>query len=41
MKLHLHRYGKWGEGFVFGYSLYERKRCLVCGRTKQRRIGWA
>lgn len=41
MKLHIHRYGPWGEPFAFAFKAFQRKTCKVCGKTKARGVGWA
>jgi hypothetical protein len=41
VKLHRHRWGKWEKPFTFGFTLMQNKTCEICGKRKQRRIGWS
>lgn len=41
MRLHKHRYGKWGKVFTFGYRYKQNKVCEVCGKVRQRDAGYS
>ncbi len=35
----LHRWGEWGEPYSHGYTVFQRRECLFCGKIKEEKFG--
>lgn len=38
--LGFHKWEKWQTPYRFGYDHYQRRKCLVCGIIRERKVGW-